>query len=885
MAHDVDFDAIARAALNAADSLLHHWLPGGRCIGSEYVVRNPKRADHRPGSFKINTQTGVWADFATNERGGNLISLRAWLDNTSQIDAARAIAAELGIATVNGHKHNVASWRAIVPVPNDAPQPPTRHYKLGEPSHIAEYRDATGRLLCVIHRYEPPGKRKQILPLTYCTDGTRADWRWQSLPKPRPLYGVDLLAARPDAPVLIVEGEPKCDAARRLIGDRVIVIAWPGGAQAVKHVDWSPLAGRTVAIWPDADEPGLAAADWIAGHLIKLGALKVGIVTPPDGVAEGWDLADAEREGWTGDRVLAHVRDHTVRRDAPQEHPPADDPLPDVPPPSPDDAHQPLQPADAPFRALGYDRGRYFFLPASAQQVVELGPRDLDRMGCLLQLAPLSWWQTFYPSRDGVATRAVANDLIQSCHRAGVFDPARVRGRGAWLDQDRVVLHLGDRLLVDDTEYDVAAFSSAHIYERARPLALRLGEPLTNREAARLIDVCCHVSWEHPDAMGRLLAGWLVIAPVCGALAWRPHIWITSEHGAGKTWVLDNIVKPTLGAIALHVQSKTTEAGLRGELGLDARPIVFDEAETQNTRDRDRLQQILDLARQASSETGAAILKGTQTGGVKRYSIRSCFAFSSINVGLAQAADESRTIVLSISPPSDQDARNQSFAELKALVTDVITQDFSARLLARTLKLLPTLRANAETFAAAIARHYGSRRLGDTLGAVLAGAWSLRSSRLVSVDEADEIVAEREWVRTTAERHTTEPDWSRALAHLAQIEIRVASINSGRLEPVSFGEIVSVLTGSSTDANLTRDEMRKAFLRAGAKVETINGREYVAVAKQSEAIRRGFAGTPWESAWCDALLRVPGAARHPVGAPRFGAFTSRAIVLPAEKFC
>jgi putative DNA primase/helicase len=883
--HNIDFDAIARAALNAADSLLHRWLPGGRCIGAEYVVRNPKRADHQPGSFKVNVRTGVWADFATNERGGDLISLRAWLDSTSQFDAARAIAAELGIETVNGHAHDTGAWRAIVPVPDDAPPPPTRHHKLGEPAHVAEYRDAAGRLLCVIHRYEPPGQRKQILPLTYCTNGTRADWRWQALPKPRPLYGLDLLAARPADPVLIVEGEPKCDAARRLIGDRVIVLAWPGGAQAVKHVDWSPLAGRPVAIWPDADQPGLAAADWIAGRLIRLGALKVGVVTPPAGVADGWDLADAEREGWTGERVLAHVRDHTARRDAPQASPPADDPLPDVPPPSPDDVQQPLQPADAPFRALGYDRGRYFFLPAAAQQVVELGPRDLDRMGCLLQLAPLSWWEAFYPSRDGVATRAAANDLMQSCHRVGVFDPARVRGRGAWLDQGRVVLHLGDRLLVDDAEHEVATFPSANIYERARPLALPLGEPLTTSEAARLIDVCAHVSWEEPEAMGRLLAGWLVIAPVCGALAWRPHIWITSEHGAGKTWVLDNIVKPTLGAIALQVQSKTTEAGLRGELGLDARPIVFDEAESQNTRDRDRLQQILDLARQASSETGAVILKGTQTGGVKRYRINSCFAFSSINVALAQAADESRTIVLSIAPPSEPDARNERFAELKALVTDVITPDFSARLLARTLKLLPTLRANAETFATAIARHYGSRRLGDTLGAVMAGAWSLRSSRLVSVDEADEIVAKREWVRTTAERHTAEPDWSRALAHLAQIEIRVASVNSGRVEPVSLGEIVAVLTGASDEVTLARDEMRKALLRAGAKIETIGGREYVVVAKQSETIRRGFAGTPWESAWFAALLRVPGAARHPSAVTRFGPFVSRAVIVPADAFC
>jgi hypothetical protein len=167
----------------------------------------------------------------------------------------------------------------------------------------------------------------------------------------------------------------------------------------------------------------------------------------------------------------------------------------------------------------------------------------------------------------------------------------------------------------------------------------------------------------------------------------------------------------------------------------------------------------------------------------------------------------------------------------------------------------------------------------------MAGAWSLRLSRLVSVDEADEIVAEREWVRTTAERHTAEPDWSRALAHLAQIEIRVASVNSGRVEPVSLGEIVAVLTGASDEVALARDEMRKALLRAGAKIETIGGREYVVVAKQSEAIRRGFAGTPWESAWSASLLRVPGAARHPSGSPRFGSFTSRAIVLPAERFC
>jgi len=347
------------------------------------------------------------------------------------------------------------------------------------------------------------------------------------------------------------------------------------------------------------------------------------------------------------------------------------------------------------------------------QQVIEFSARELERAGPLLQLAPLSWWESAYPAREGFAVRAAANELIRACHRAGIFDPARARGRGAWLDEDRLVLHLGNRLLVDGIPHEIGSLPSACIYEQARPLDVRLGEPLGPAEAARLMDVCMQVAWEDREGMGRLLAGWLVVAPICGAMPWRPHLWITSEHGAGKTWVLDNIVKPVLGPLALQVQSKTTEAGLRGELGLDARPVIFDEAETQNLRDRERLQQIPDLARQASSEHGADMLKGTQTSGVKRYRIRSCFAFSSINVGLAEAADQSRTIVLPMAPSDDSVERDNGFARLKAIVAEIITPDFAGRFLARTLRLLPVIRANAAVFAAAIARQHGLRRLGD----------------------------------------------------------------------------------------------------------------------------------------------------------------------------
>ena len=73
----IDFEGINRAALAALLAILDRWLPDGRVEGREYVACNPRRSDRRPGSFKINLVTGKWADFATGDKGGDVISLAA----------------------------------------------------------------------------------------------------------------------------------------------------------------------------------------------------------------------------------------------------------------------------------------------------------------------------------------------------------------------------------------------------------------------------------------------------------------------------------------------------------------------------------------------------------------------------------------------------------------------------------------------------------------------------------------------------------------------------------------------------------------------------------------------------------------------------------------
>ncbi|HVW56726.1 MAG TPA: AAA family ATPase [Rhizobiaceae bacterium] len=139
---------------------------------------------------------------------------------------------------------------------------------------------------------------KRFYQITPWRDGDgNVHWLIKDFLQPRPLYGLaELGQAEDDEPVLVVEGEKAADAAQRLFPSH-IVISWHGGARAVRHSDWLPLQGFDVVIWPDADDPGVEAAEDIARTLRSVGAASVKIVELPDILPKGWDLADEVPEG------------------------------------------------------------------------------------------------------------------------------------------------------------------------------------------------------------------------------------------------------------------------------------------------------------------------------------------------------------------------------------------------------------------------------------------------------------------------------------------------------------------------------------------------------------------------------------------------------------
>lgn len=887
----IDFDKINANAANAIPGLVSHWLPGGVRKGKEWVSTNPNRAsDERPGSFSVNIHNGKWADFAADEKGGDIISLCAYLfHNGDQGAAARQVAKEINmlpeVKTAPPAKSKT-KWVPVLPVPDDAPARPTVHYHYGTPARIWTYTDADGRILGQVWRFDTldqkTGKpKKEIIPLVLChAEGNpaRRSWQFRQFPEPRPLYGLDRLAAKPGAPVLIVEGEKCADAAAAVLS--VPVITWPGGGNAWKKADWSAVAGRRVLLWPDADPAGYKTIEGetdkpgLAHHLQALGC-EVKIIEPPARhveAADKWDVADAlapkdGSAGWTATQLITYVKDPQNKR-APRALPepeartkPAAEPIPaasqqDAPPEF--DAAEYLGDAaprtvdrDYPFLFLGFDHGEYFYLGSEGQQVIRLAAAEHTERN-LYTLAPLTFWRLAFPPMTKSAafnTSEAANALMSRNHEAGPYDADRLRGRGAWFDNKRVVLHLGDQLILDNRPIPINKIESRYVYERAVPMRADIGNPLNNQDAERLLELCNLLSWEKP-VYGDLLAGWLAIASICGAMQWRPHLWLTGPAGSGKSWVYDNVLKKIIEDFALQVLGETTEAYVRQTLGRDARPVVFDEIEGNTREDQTRIQKILGLMRVSSSETGGKIGKGGATGKATGYIIRSMFALCSIGVGLEQYADKTRVTVLSLIE-NKRPTKEREFEDICKLAADTLTPDYIQRFHARMIQLIPVIRENARTFARAAAAEIGKQRLGDQAGALLAGAYALRSSSIISLEDARAYVDNLDW--TNEKALSEQADEMLCLSAIMEQTTRVQLLNGAAEQ--SFGELVEIAAGRLIDMNIQSVYADEHLKRYGIKVT--DDKTAVVISNTSKKIAGLLQNTPWGKNWGRTLKRLP----------------------------
>src|SRR6202044_3039828 len=69
---------------------------------------------HRPGSFSINYRTGQWGDFATGDKGGDFVSLVAYIKSIEQSEAAKELARMINLPLSCANGANGASAKSEV---------------------------------------------------------------------------------------------------------------------------------------------------------------------------------------------------------------------------------------------------------------------------------------------------------------------------------------------------------------------------------------------------------------------------------------------------------------------------------------------------------------------------------------------------------------------------------------------------------------------------------------------------------------------------------------------------------------------------------------------------------------------------------------------------
>lgn len=314
--------------------------------GAEYEACCPFHTESTP-SFKVNPVKQFYHCFGCGAHGDAL----AFLMQYSGLDfkaAAESLGADVplvpsGSAPVplpEREKKRSSPWVPVLPALPAAGVAPKAHLVRGLPQKTWAYRDAEGRLLGYVCRFVTSDGGKEVLPLVTAvnSDTGAQEWRWMAFPEPRPMYGLDRLAARPDATVLLVEGEKCADAGHDELPD-LVVVSWPGGGKADGKVDWSPLAGRKVVTWADADakrvpltpeekaagvdplskpllpddeQPGIQTMARIRERLRSMDCKVWDVRLPPAGSKpDGWDIADAVLEGLNGNELAKYIRSNT----------------------------------------------------------------------------------------------------------------------------------------------------------------------------------------------------------------------------------------------------------------------------------------------------------------------------------------------------------------------------------------------------------------------------------------------------------------------------------------------------------------------------------------------------------------------------------------------
>lgn len=584
----------------------------------------------------------------------------------------------------------------------------------------------------------------------------------------------------------------------------------------------------------------------------------------------------------------------------------------------PDDGgapEQPVQPSrnalppGCPVTPLGTASGLYFYLD-ELRQVRELKPKEHEKKNLEALFGRRSdltteYWPRFGKPRinqvtgeqefpvTGWQSEEAGRLFMAACADRGIWSAqGRVRGAGAHRGElGELILHCGDQVWIDG-RYQPPGLIGDLVFPAGDKTPRFAVHPAGKNVGEDLLAMLETWRWTRAGGDGMvgldamMLLGWIAGATVCGALGWRPSIWITGGRGTGKS-SLHKLLKLLLGHNGLIEAAMVTEAWVRQTLKMRTLPVALDELEAE--ADSRRTEAIIALARLAAS--GGRMGRGGADHTAHDFEMRSAFLFSSVLIPPMTPADRSRLAILELQPFEREDEA----PKLEAAAIAEMGRAIRRRMLDQWERLDRVI----EMFRFWLATVGHDARMQDQFGTLLGCA------AVLIYDEIPEELAaawsSRLDAKFLAEKADDEAEEVLVVRHIAQSPM--PAVGGAVPETVSMW-IGKVIAGDDDNAKAAQKRLEMIGLSVGSSIITgldkhggakrkwhrHDGGEpmadrplYVAVANSHRGLDLLLRDTRWKSGvWAQALKRGRGAiARHQVW---MGGRNERATLVPLAAF-
>jgi hypothetical protein len=206
-------------------------------------------------------------------------------------------------------------------------------------------------------------------------------------------------------------------------------------------------------------------------------------------------------------------------------------------------------------------------------------------------------------------------------------------------------------------------------------------------------------------------------------------------------------------------------------------------------------------------------------------------------------------------------------------IRKTLTPDYGRRMLARTVKYMPILLANIQTFKKAATNVIKNARAADQVSAMLAGLYMLGSTGLVSEADAEKWISERDWTEHTA--ISEESDHERLLHYISTSIVTVRGKEGSK--DFTIGTLISCAIGKGDEVgeNIAKDALRHYSILAK--------RDGIFFGNKNRNLEKLLGDTDWAINWNKTLAKIAGA--KAISYQYFAAGDKqRAMRIPAELF-